>query len=343
MEAQMKRCQKCGQDAGGGDKFCWKCGERLAEQISAAPIPPPSLDAAGQERSPGRVAVLGLLTLGGYWVFWFYKVSHELKDLRGSDRHPGLRALLFFLACTPVGYWLAMNAAVSPIMRALSSSGFPMPFFFYCAMVGIGTYLLSSAAKDIQELHRTLGSISGFGHPRGYAFFSQFGPFVIPFFAARLQSDLNRYQTIRALAPGVSSEREELRYPQRLPRLVIILSLSTVVLFAVALLAAISIPSYSNYKGRAYNAAASADIRNAKICAEAYYADHNVYPVDLGKAEGCSQPSQDVDIVYEKTAPDKYRITASHRKGDKEYRSSSDETSIFWRYRKDPDAGWRQE
>lgn len=339
----MLPCAKCGKQSAEEDVFCRDCGERLVQGGAAGTVSP-VLEGTMKDKSPGKVAVLGLITLGIYWVFWFYKACRQLDALRGSDRRPGPRALLFFLAVTPLGSWLVINTIVSLIMRSLLSSGFSIPLFSVCSMAALGAYLLSSAAKDTQALHLASGSTSGFKHPVGYAVASQFGPFVIPFFVARLQSELNRYQKIRGLAldGSASGTKQELFLPSPLPRLAIASGISGMVLFTVALLAAIAIPSFSSHKDRVCNSAAVSDLRNGKTCAEAYYADYSKYPDRLDEVEGCGQPSTGVHLVYEKTAPDKYLIMSSHEKGNREYRSSQD-GNIYSREKNKPDSEWQRQ
>jgi type IV pilus assembly protein PilA len=51
-----------------------------------------------------------------------------------------------------------------------------------------------------------------------------------------------------------------------------------IVVAIIAILAAIAIPQFSSYRQKAYNAGATADLRNAKTGLEAYYADNQTYP-----------------------------------------------------------------
>ncbi len=37
-----------------------------------------------------------------------------------------------------------------------------------------------------------------------------------------------------------------------------------------------------------------------------------------------------VEILYDRTAPDKFRLTTTHVNGDMEYRCSSDDFAIYW-------------
>jgi type IV pilus assembly protein PilA len=51
-----------------------------------------------------------------------------------------------------------------------------------------------------------------------------------------------------------------------------------IVVAIIGILAAIAIPMFSNYRGKAYNSAALSDIKNAKSSLEAFFSDHQVYP-----------------------------------------------------------------
>lgn len=51
-----------------------------------------------------------------------------------------------------------------------------------------------------------------------------------------------------------------------------------VVVAIIAILAAIAIPQFSEYRKKAFNAAAESDLRNSKTTMEAYFADYQVYP-----------------------------------------------------------------
>lgn len=50
-----------------------------------------------------------------------------------------------------------------------------------------------------------------------------------------------------------------------------------IVVAIIAILAAIAIPQFSSYRIRGYNSAATADLRNARTAAEAFFSDWQVY------------------------------------------------------------------
>ncbi len=96
------------------------------------------------------------------------------------------------------------------------------------------------------------------------------------------------------------------------------------------------------YHRMKYNAAANAELRNAKTCLEACLADAQQYLPTLKVAqekEHCNETSSNVDLIYEGDSK-QYRLTVAHKKGNKEYMSSSDDPAIYWRYKKDPNAKW---
>lgn len=51
-----------------------------------------------------------------------------------------------------------------------------------------------------------------------------------------------------------------------------------IVVAIIGILAAIAIPQFSAYRAKAYNSAATSDIKNAKTSQEAYYTEHQTYP-----------------------------------------------------------------
>jgi type IV pilus assembly protein PilA len=55
-----------------------------------------------------------------------------------------------------------------------------------------------------------------------------------------------------------------------------------IVVAIIGILAAIAIPQFSAYRQKAYNAAATSDLKNMKTGMEAYMADNQEYPALLG-------------------------------------------------------------
>lgn len=51
-----------------------------------------------------------------------------------------------------------------------------------------------------------------------------------------------------------------------------------IVVAIIGILAAIAIPQFSAYRAKAYNSAATSDLKNAKTSLETYFMEHQLYP-----------------------------------------------------------------
>lgn len=54
-----------------------------------------------------------------------------------------------------------------------------------------------------------------------------------------------------------------------------------IVVAIIGILAAVAIPQFASYRAKAYNSAASSDVKNLKTGMEAYMADNQEYPKDI--------------------------------------------------------------
>ena len=52
-----------------------------------------------------------------------------------------------------------------------------------------------------------------------------------------------------------------------------------IVVAIIGILAAIAIPQFSAYRAKAYNSAATSDLKNGKTSLESYFADNQHYPL----------------------------------------------------------------
>ena len=52
-----------------------------------------------------------------------------------------------------------------------------------------------------------------------------------------------------------------------------------IVVAIIGILAAIAIPQFASYRAKAYNSAATSDLKNFKTGMEAYFADNQEYPI----------------------------------------------------------------
>ena len=58
----------------------------------------------------------------------------------------------------------------------------------------------------------------------------------------------------------------------------------------IGILASIAVPAFSDYKRRAFDAAARSDLRNAAIAEEAYFVDNNKYVT-------CAHPAECISVL----------------------------------------------
>jgi len=104
-----------------------------------------------------------------------------------------------------------------------------------------------------------------------------------------------------------------------------------VVVFVVALMAAISLPDFfPYYQMKTYNAAALTDLRNAKTSCYAFYAAHKRYPQTLHEAG--FQSANGVQVTYERIDDKNFIILSQHASGAKIYKITSTSSRIDWRY-----------
>ena len=94
----------------------------------------------------------------------------------------------------------------------------------------------------------------------------------------------------------------------------------------IGILAAIAIPQFASYREKAYNAAATSDLKDCVTEAEAYYADHSAYPTDPGEFE--CRASKNVALYYFSLGPDKYQVISFNNMGRKAFLRSSDDDRI---------------
>lgn len=125
-----------------------------------------------------------------------------------------------------------------------------------------------------------------------------------------------------------------------------------IVVAIIAILAAIAIPQFAQYRIRGYNAAANSDIRNAKTAEEALFADYQAYgdggglmsgkPVTLTTQDFSSNPRTITTAlsasVYMHAYTDvgaglrgtNYIIATKHLQGDREFLADGNTTSLYW-------------
>ncbi len=125
-----------------------------------------------------------------------------------------------------------------------------------------------------------------------------------------------------------------------------------IVVAIIAILAAIAIPQFAQYRMRGYNAAANSDLRNAKTAEEALFADYQAYgdtgglasqsPVTLTTQDFQSATrtitSSLSSNVFMAAKTDvgggargtNYTIETKHQQGDRVFGADGNSTALFW-------------
>ena len=94
-----------------------------------------------------------------------------------------------------------------------------------------------------------------------------------------------------------------------------------IVIAIIGILAAIAIPQFSAYRIRAFNAAATADLRNAATAQEAYFVDEQAYCAvgAIGTLTGATYGlylSENVAMAITASTTSGYTMTSTHAKGN---------------------------
>jgi len=89
-----------------------------------------------------------------------------------------------------------------------------------------------------------------------------------------------------------------------------------IVIAIIGILAAIAIPQFSAYRIRAFNSAATSDLRNAATAQEAYFADEQEYTATTTYG---LYLSENVTFAITAATTSGYTMTATHSKGNETF------------------------
>jgi hypothetical protein len=97
LERKTKYCTRCGAEMDIDAEFCPKCGARA----TPAAVPGSWIRVRPPHRDIILVYLLGIVTLGIYFLYWMYMTKHEINDL-------GAHIPTFILVFIPIAniYWL---------------------------------------------------------------------------------------------------------------------------------------------------------------------------------------------------------------------------------------------
>jgi type IV pilus assembly protein PilA len=89
-----------------------------------------------------------------------------------------------------------------------------------------------------------------------------------------------------------------------------------VVFAVIGILAAIAIPQFYSYRGRAVDTQMKSDIKNVALAMESYYSEKFVYPSTIAEITPFGfRQTQGVNLVINITTPLTYTVTASKPAG----------------------------
>lgn len=87
-----------------------------------------------------------------------------------------------------------------------------------------------------------------------------------------------------------------------------------IVVVIIGILAAIAIPRFASTKGKAFDASAKTDLRNAMTAQEAYFSDWQQYASSLANLSASNNfdPTTGVDVAVTSGDASGYEMTAKH-------------------------------
>jgi type IV pilus assembly protein PilA len=86
-----------------------------------------------------------------------------------------------------------------------------------------------------------------------------------------------------------------------------------IVVVIVGILAAVAVPRFASAKGKAFDATAKSDLRNAMTAQEAYYSDNQAFAADAADLD--FEPSENVTLTIESGDESGFTMTAEHARG----------------------------
>ena len=102
-----------------------------------------------------------------------------------------------------------------------------------------------------------------------------------------------------------------------------------IVIAIIGILAAIAIPNFISYRKRGYDAASTADTKNAYTASQAYFTDYPTATVTLTLIQGYGFKQTPNVTVTASGVQSALSITAKHGSADKTYSADSEGTITF--------------
>ncbi len=130
----MAYCRYCGAEVRSSDAFCFKCGKTLEIQSSI-----PALSDRGEEISPvgagaadtqvrqmnviidpARIVVVGILSFGTYFFYWFYLTWKHYRNYTRTENYPVWHAFTLFV---PIYFLFRIHAHIRSYKELMTKSG----------------------------------------------------------------------------------------------------------------------------------------------------------------------------------------------------------------------------
>jgi hypothetical protein len=117
----MAYCRHCGAEVRSSDTFCFKCGSSLVTQpenstpsenrpeyVASNADVVPIVQARRMDViiDPARVIIVGLLSFGFYFFYWFYLTWKHYRDYTRTKNYPVWHALSLFV---PIYCWFRVH------------------------------------------------------------------------------------------------------------------------------------------------------------------------------------------------------------------------------------------
>jgi type IV secretory pathway VirB2 component (pilin) len=105
----------------------------------------PAARAVGTQRGPWFVALIGLITFGIYWIYWYYKTGEEIKNYSGE----GLGGILWLVIALVIGI-VMIFVAPSEVGKLYSREGQQAPvsgktgFWIFLPLVGYFVWVIKT-------------------------------------------------------------------------------------------------------------------------------------------------------------------------------------------------------
>lgn len=101
-----------------------------------------------KERNPLLVIIFSFVTLGLYFLYWFYDTNSQFKEQLEDVSHPGLRTLALFI---PLLNLVAMYKQCKSAQEATDGHDWLLSFLAYIVFPPIAWFVIQSDINNAIE------------------------------------------------------------------------------------------------------------------------------------------------------------------------------------------------